>query len=215
MLKANSLSPAQSTALAIIPKTPTALAIRYDIVIDSPQSDAAEIADIVAQIRNWRLRGREYRIVTGELLIRLHKLLAKPGSGSFMRYVREECGLPYNTARDYMAEAMQASGHYEIRNDVATDDSSDVEVIPYDPNDNLPDEVERAIIAHKKKLRAAEAKAAQPNFLRDFNWKFTGVTGTLADELKAAKAKLGNIVAAQILINAAKAEEVSNELHAA
>jgi hypothetical protein len=87
--------PTSSTALAIIPKTSTALAIRYDLVIDSPQSDTAEIADIVVQIRNWRLRGREYRIVTGELLIRLHKLLAKPGSGSFMRYVREECCLPY------------------------------------------------------------------------------------------------------------------------
>jgi hypothetical protein len=207
--------PTSSTALAVIPKTSTALAIRYDIVIDSPQSDAAEIADIVVQIRNWRLRGREYRIVTGELLIRLHKLLAKPSSGSFMRYVREECGLPYNTARDYMAEAMQANGHCEILNDVPADNIYDAEVIPYDPNDNTLDNVEIAILAYKEKLKAAEAKAAKPDFLRDFNWKFTGVTGTLADELKAAKAKLGNLAAAQILINAAKAEEVSNELLAA
>jgi hypothetical protein len=213
MLEANSLSPAQSTALAIIPKTSTALALRYDLVIDSPQSDAAEIANIVAQIRDWRLRGREYRIVTGELLIRLHKLLAKPGSGSFMRYVREECGLPYTTAHDYMSEAMQANGHYDIRND--PDDIAEPEVIPHDPNDNTLDNVELAILAHKEKLKAAEAKAAKPDFLRDFNWKFTGVTGTLADELKAAKAKLGNLVAAQILINAAKAEEVSNEVLAA
>jgi hypothetical protein len=114
-----------------------------------------------------------------------------------------------------MAEAMQASGHYEIRNDDPANENCDTEVIPNDPNDGTPDEVELAIIAHKQKLTAAQAKASQPDFLRDFNWKFTGVTATLADELKAAKAKLGNIVAAQILINAAKAEEVSNEVLAA
>jgi hypothetical protein len=204
-----------SLALAIIP-TPVSLelAVQSPIVINPPQNDAAEIASLVTQIRNWRLRGREYRIATGNLLIRLHSLLAKPGSGSFISYVKDECGLPYNTARDYMHEAMEAAGHYEIRNDDPRSDSGD-EVIPYDPNDGTPDEVELAIISHKEKLTAAEVKAAQPNFLRDFNWKFTGVTGTLAGELKAAKAKLGNIIAAQILINAAKAEEVSNELLAA
>jgi hypothetical protein len=206
----------QTLAIAILSvPTSLALAVKTPIVVNPPHDGATEIATLVTQIRAWRLRGREYRIETGNLLIRLHRLLAKPGSGSFMRYVKEECGLPYTTARDYMYEAMVAGGHYEFRSDESPDESSDAEVIPYDPNDGTPDEVELAILAHKQKLTAAQAKVAQPDFLRDFNWKFTGVTGILANELRAAKAKLGNIIAAQILINAAKAEEVSNELLAA
>jgi hypothetical protein len=217
----------ETLALAIVPTACTALTVYNPIVIEQPQpngsaADDAELTQLIAEARNCWLHGRARRLALGDILLKIHRLKAKPGCGSFIRTVEDEVGMPYTTAKDYMRDAL-LERHNGIRNFPLTNGEpnsegdnlavNDAEVTEPDLNDGTPDEVEQAKEAYKKKLLEALQREKQPERPRDFNWKFVGISLALSEELKAAKAKLGSINAAHILINAAK--EVSNELIAA
>src|ERR1035437_3445603 len=89
---------------------------------DEPLSAAAveadKIANIKAEITELWLHGKDRRIAIGRLLIQLHDLLAKQGSGTFMKTVTVELHIPYNTAMGYISEAKKVDnpGCYENGN---------------------------------------------------------------------------------------------------
>ena len=174
----------------------TVSATALELVQTAPQeSITTEIATLITNAQDWRLRGRDYRVALGRVLVKLRDLLAKPGYGSFMKTVREDIDMPYSTANDYMQEALILDGHYGIRNDV------DTEVVPYDPNDGTVDPVALAIISSRADEMAAKSRADNPMVLRDFLWKFRLIDKASSDQLKEARKSLNQVDAAQFLIS--------------
>jgi hypothetical protein len=84
---------------------------------------AEKIAKLKAEIADLWPHGRDRRIVIGRLLIQLHDLLSKQGSGCFMKTIVGELHIPYTTAAGYMAEAREFDNPscYEIRNNEPSD----------------------------------------------------------------------------------------------
>jgi hypothetical protein len=139
------------------PEAPTVLP---GLAIQPGDNHSAAVQEIIDQIRALWVHGREYRIVIGRLLIRLHDLLCKPGYGSFMATVTNPppagLGIPYTTARDHMADAREADGHpYEIRNDEpsTTDDKAEIPIV-----DNA---AQIADAVQQEQAKVAEAQEAE------------------------------------------------------
>jgi hypothetical protein len=172
------------------------------------REERKELTTLIEETKSLRLRGRDLRIETGRLLLRIHAIKSKPGYGKFIQTVTEEIGMPYTTARDYMREAQIADGHYEIRNGVEAEDHDPV--VDYDPNDGQLDEVEKQVAIAKAQLAAAVARDNDATLRRDFCWKFQGLTLAMRNQLCDAKLALGSVAAAKLLIAAAKTKETSN-----
>jgi hypothetical protein len=143
------------------------LAAFFDRTAEPTDDYSAAVQEVLQQIKALWVHGREYRLVIGRLLIRLHELLCKPGFGSFMQVVSDPpptgLGIAYTTARDYMELARKAdAGPYGFRNDdpAVTDDTENITVI-----DNAA-QIADAVQTEKEKVAEAEAAERYSDVLR-------------------------------------------------
>lgn len=160
------------------------MSIEMNLLSPNPvtRPEGNEIAQLIEVAKDLRLRGREYRIATGRVLLQLRNLLAKPGCGDYMRVLREEIRIPYTTANDYIEEALAADGHLEYS------ESAPQEIAPYDSASADIDPVEIAINDARDEEEQARKLENNPLVLRDYNWKFRLISFEKCQQLKAAKA---------------------------
>jgi hypothetical protein len=153
--------------------------------------EADEIAKIKAEIAEknaelW-LHGKDRRIVIGRLLIQLYDLLARQGSGTFMKTITGELHIPYTTATGYMDEAREADNVscYEIRNNEPT---PDVTESPVAGGDAHAQAVEAAKAAERDKREQAK-RAGRFSLL--YRVDFSPVSPEQRDKCKARVRELG------------------------
>ena len=149
--------------------------------------EADKIATIKAQIVGLWPHGRDRRIVIGRLLIQLHDLLSKQGSGCFMKTIVEELHIPYTTAVGYMAEAREFDNPscYEIRNNEPT---ADVVENPEAGDDVHAQAVEAAKAAEREAREQAEREG---RFSTLYRVDFSPVSPQWRDRCKARVREVG------------------------
>ena len=147
---------------------------------------ADKIATIKAQIADLWPHGRDRRIVIGRLLIQLHDLLSKQGSGTFMKTIVEELHIPYTTAVGYMAEARAFDNPdcYESRNN----EPPDVVENPEAGDDVHAQAVEAAKAAEREAREQAEREG---RFSTLYRVDFSPVSPQLRDRCKARVREVG------------------------
>src|ERR1019366_590262 len=130
---------------------------------------------------------KDRRIAIGRLLIQLHDLLAKQGSGTFMKTVTVELHIPYNTAMGYISEAKKVDnpGCYENGNNEPAADVVEDSEAGDDPHARA---VEPAKPAEREKR--AEAKRAG-RFSRIYRVDFAPVSTERRNKCKARVKELG------------------------
>jgi muconolactone delta-isomerase len=144
----------------------------------------AEIAEKNAEL--W-LHGKDRRIVIGRLLIQLYDLLAKQGSGTFMKTVTGELHIPYTTATGYMDEAREADNVscYEIGNNQPTEDDAEK---PEAVGDAHAHAVEAAKAAEREKREEAKREG---RFSTLYRVDFSPVSPEQRDRCKTRVRELG------------------------
>jgi hypothetical protein len=149
--------------------------------------EADKIAKIKAEIAELWLHGKERRIVIGRLLIQLHDLLSKQGSGCFMKTIAEELHIPYTTAVGYMAEAREFDNPscYEIRNNEPTPDVAENSEAGDDAHAQA---VEAAKAAELEKREQAEREG---RFSYLYRVDFSPVSPEWRDKCKARVREIG------------------------
>jgi hypothetical protein len=150
-------------------------------------TEADNIKKIKAEIAEHWLHGKDRRIAIGRLLVQLHALLAKQGSGTFMKTVTGELQIPYTTATGYMDEAREADNPscYEIGNNEPTPDvAENTEAV----SDVHAQAVEAAKAAEREKRE--EAKRAG-RFSCLYRVDFLPVSPEQRDQCKARVKELG------------------------
>ena len=162
---------------------------------EKPVSAAGVEADKIAKIKaeiaeknaELLLHGKDRRIVIGRLLIQLRDLLAKQGSGTFMKTVTGELHLPYTTATGYMDEAKEADNVscYEIGNNEPTEDDAEN---PEASGDTHAQAVEAAKAAEREKREQAKREG---RFSHVYRVDFSPVNPEQRDECKAKVRELG------------------------
>jgi hypothetical protein len=158
---------------------------------DEPLSAAAveadKIAKIKAEIAELLLHGKDRRIAIGRLLIQLHDLLSKQGSGTFMKTVTGELHIPYTTAMGYMAAAKEADNPscYEIGNNEPTPDVAEDSEAVGDPHAQA---VEAAKAAEREKREQAKRAG---RFSPMYRVDFSPVSPDRRDKCKARVKELG------------------------
>lgn len=145
------------------------------------------IAKIKAEIAELWLHGKDRRIAIGRLLIQLHDLLAKQGSGTFMKTVAGELHIPYTTAMGYMGEAKEADNPscYEIGNNEPT---ADVAENPEAGDDAHAQAVAATKAAEREKREQAEREG---RFSHIYRVDFPSVSPETRDKCKARVRELG------------------------
>jgi len=151
-------------------------------------TEADKIARIKSEIAELWLHGKDRRIAIGRLLIQLHELLAKQGSGTFMKTVSGELHIPYTTAMGYMGEAKEADNPscYEIGNndEPAAKDSEDSEV----GGDAHAEAVEATKAAEREKREQAKREG---RFSYLYRVDFCPVSTEMRERCKARVKELG------------------------
>lgn len=159
-----------------------------DEPVSAVGGEVDKIAKIKEEIGELWLHGRDRRISIGRLLIQLHDLLAKQGSGTFMKTVTGELHIPYTTAMGYMAEAKEADNPsccYEIGNNEPTPDVAEDSEAVGDPHAQA---VEAAKAAEREKREQAKRAG---RFSPMYRVDFSPVSPDRRDKCKARVKELG------------------------
>lgn len=182
----------------------------------SEEAKAATVKQLIQEIAADWLHGRQRRLQLGSKLVQLHALLAHCGSGTFMKTVQakppEGCGIPYQTASDYMEEAREADSCYEIHNNSATPhpdgnaEEPTVSQVPtpaggsagteVPPNTKVHDPGAEQVVAVKQNCQdKVEYLKRQSRFSLICRVDLQADTTTRRDELKNKVNELGNSAA--------------------
>src|SRR5712692_2382539 len=150
-------------------------------------AEVDKITKIKAEIAELWLHGKDRRIAIGRLLIQLHELLAKQGSGTFMKTLTAELHIPYTTAMGYMGEAKEADNPscYEIGNNEPTADGEEDSQVGGDPHAQA---VEAAKAAEREKREQAKREG---RFSYLYRVDFSPVSPERRDRCKARVKELG------------------------
>jgi len=158
-----------------------------DGTLSAAVTEIDQVATVKAEIAELWLHGRDRRIAIGRLLLQLHDLLSKQGSGTFLKTVTGELHIPYTTAWGYMQEAKEADNPscYEIGNNEPTVDVAESSEVGDDAH---AEAVEAAKAAEREKREQAKREG---RFSYLYRVDFSPVSTAMRDQCKARVKELG------------------------
>lgn len=177
-------------APALLPsETPTLCPAAFD-------ANREQVDHLVKELAEMWLHVRERRVEMGRKFIELKSLVPH---GKYQETIEQRCGIPYNTARDYMKEALAADlqQNYGIRSFDHQDEETDQGSLEENAGFGLP-----VLNAHAERVEKAKeaARKRREGLPPSLNARviFRSATVNMRDEIKAGTKDLGGERAAAV-----------------